>query len=322
MPLAGRQQFGRSLAPARSCLWRLAKGRTGQYPLLPVVLAPHSLPSLGQPGGQVWGASGIGSPRAPGPRRGESPVPWGGGGRYRRDVGGPEARKAWEAGCARPSKEDSAAAPARRSWGTSTWWPGATRGGAAGHCGSAAEPPPGRVPAPPVWHGPDGPCRPHGRRPRGLGRPRGLPVPRLPATPSHGMGRLCRPPPGRCRPQPTAPPAWGPAGQLPQDFVEDLVRWTGTGVDAGVCWAELSLDYKAFVGRALPASPDHRLRGMRLPLGERAQDLRKAAGLVEHHLVAGTLLCGAPLGGAAPFSPLGAACSSRLTTRWCCSLCA
>ena len=39
-------------------------------------------------------------------------------------------------------------------------------------------------------------------------------------------------------------------------------------------WAELTLDYEAFVGRALPASPDHRLRGARIPLGERAQILR------------------------------------------------
>ena len=30
---------------------------------------------------------------------------------------------------------------------------------------------------------------------------------------------------------------------------------------AEVSWAELALDYEAFVGRALPASPDHRLRG-------------------------------------------------------------
>ena len=63
-----------------------------------------------------------------------------------------------------------------------------------------------------------------------------------------------------------------------------------------VSWVELALDYEAFVGRALPASLDHRLRAACLPLGETAQVLRKAAGLVECHLAAGTLLCGAPLG--------------------------
>ena len=50
------------------------------------------------------------------------------------------------------------------------------------------------------------------------------------------------------------------------------------------------------MGRALPASPDHRLRGTRLPPGERAQVLRKAPGLAERHLAAGALLSGAPLG--------------------------
>ena len=49
------------------------------------------------------------------------------------------------------------------------------------------------------------------------------------------------------------------------------------------------------MGRALPAFPNHRLRGTRLPLGERAQILRKAVGLAERHLAAGTLLSGAPL---------------------------
>ena len=65
---------------------------------------------------------------------------------------------------------------------------------------------------------------------------------------------------------------------------------------ADVSLAELALGYEAFAGRAFAASPDHRLRGARLPLGERAQVLRRAAGLVERHLVAGMVLCGAPLG--------------------------
>ena len=60
------------------------------------------------------------------------------------------------------------------------------------------------------------------------------------------------------------------------------------------------------MGRALLASPDHRLRGTRLPLGERAQILRKAVGLAERHLAAGTLLSGAPLGRCRSLPPLGA----------------
>ena len=73
---------------------------------------------------------------------------------------------------------------------------------------------------------------------------------------------------------------------------------------AEVSWAELALDYE-FVGRALPATPNQRLRGMRLPLEERAQILRKAVGLAERHLAAGTLLSGAPLGRCRSLLPLG-----------------
>ena len=66
---------------------------------------------------------------------------------------------------------------------------------------------------------------------------------------------------------------------------------------AEVSWAGLALDYEAFAGWALSASPDHRLWGTRLPLGERAQILRTAAGLVERHLVAHGLLPPPPRGG-------------------------
>ena len=61
------------------------------------------------------------------------------------------------------------------------------------------------------------------------------------------------------------------------------------------------------MGRALPASlSHHRLRGTRLPLGERARRvLHKVAGLVERHLVAGTLLCGASLGRCRSPLPMG-----------------
>ena len=73
------------------------------------------------------------------------------------------------------------------------------------------------------------------------------------------------------------------AGGGPKDFAQDLVRWARALAwmpgPAEVSWAELALDYEAFVGRALRPPPDHRLRGTRLPLGERAQILRKAARL-------------------------------------------
>ena len=57
------------------------------------------------------------------------------------------------------------------------------------------------------------------------------------------------------------------------------------------------------MGRALPAYANHRLRGTRLPLGDRAQVLCKAVGLVERHLAAGSLLLGTPWGVVAPSSP-------------------
>ena len=101
--------------------------------------------------------------------------------------------------------------------------------------------------------------------------------------------------------QPGVPPDW----RWPQDFIHDLVRraralaWTPG--PAEVSWAELALDYAGFVGRALRASPDHRLRGTRLPLGERAQVLRKVLGLAESHLAAGSAKRGPA--GALPLAP-------------------
>ena len=69
------------------------------------------------------------------------------------------------------------------------------------------------------------------------------------------------------------------------------------------------------MGRSLPASPDHRLRGTRLPLGERAQILHKALGLTERHLAAGTLLSGAPLGRCRSLLPLGGRVWAALSAR-------
>ena len=72
------------------------------------------------------------------------------------------------------------------------------------------------------------------------------------------------------------------------------------------------MDYEAFTSRALPAAPDHRLRGTRLPLGERAQVLRKAMGLLKGHLVAGDLMSGRSLGRCRSLLPLaGRLCSGR-----------
>ena len=82
---------------------------------------------------------------------------------------------------------------------------------------------------------------------------------------------------------------------------------------AEVSWSELAQDCEAFVGQAHPASPDHRLRGTRLPLGERGQVQREAAGLVQRHLVAGTLLCG--VGRCPPPPPLGGRMCAGLLAR-------
>ena len=48
------------------------------------------------------------------------------------------------------------------------------------------------------------------------------------------------------------------------------------------------------MGRVLPVSPHHKLRGTCLPLGERARVLPQVARLVHRHMVAGQLLRGVP----------------------------
>ena len=53
------------------------------------------------------------------------------------------------------------------------------------------------------------------------------------------------------------------------------------------------------------ASPHHKLRGTRLPLGERAQVLRRAAQLVQWHMAARRLLQGAPTSQCRSLLPLG-----------------
>ena len=70
-------------------------------------------------------------------------------------------------------------------------------------------------------------------------------------------------------------------------------------------WAELALDYEAYVGRAIPAAPHRKLCGARLPLGARAEVLCKAVGLAGRHLAAGKLLREQPVGRCRSLLPLG-----------------
>ena len=86
----------------------------------------------------AWRFTGLGSL---GPSVEEGRVPSVLGGALRRRVtGGPELGRACEAGRARPSQEDNAAAPARLASRMSTWRPSATRGGTLGQLGPAEEP--------------------------------------------------------------------------------------------------------------------------------------------------------------------------------------
>ena len=102
---------------------------------------PPGTPRLARLG--VWRFAGLEEPKS---KAGGGRVPSTlGGAAHRRAAGGSESGRACDAGRARPSQEDNAAAPARRASGTSTWRPGATRGGATGQ----HEPPEG--PAWPTW---------------------------------------------------------------------------------------------------------------------------------------------------------------------------
>ena len=102
----------------------------------PPPVVPVGSPRLARLG--VWRFAGL---AASGPRAGEGRVPSTlGGAAHRRVAGGPESGRAWDDGRARQSQEDSAAAPACRASGTSTWRPGATRGRATGQPGPPEEP--------------------------------------------------------------------------------------------------------------------------------------------------------------------------------------
>ena len=142
------------------------------------------------------------------------------------------------------------------------------------------------------------------------------PRPRSPYTWDAFVGPI---PGDAVRHQPRLHPGVPSDWRWPQHCIHDLVGWAraltrDTG-PAEVSSAGLALDYEAFVGRALPASADHRLRGTRLPLGKRAQVLGEAVKLAERHLAAGVLLSGAPLGRCRSLLPLGGRVCAGLSAR-------
>ena len=77
----------------------------------------------------------------------------------------------------------------------------------------------------------------------------------------------------------------------------------------------MALDCKKPLGRALPASPHHQLRGMHLPLGERAQVLRQAARLLPRHMAAQRSLQGARSVHCRVLVPLGGCLCAALQAR-------
>ena len=115
--------------------------------------------------------------------------------------------------------------------------------------------------------------------------------------------------------RPGVPPGW----QWEPAFAQDLVCWAtalrwqdGPG---DVTLVKLALDCETVLGRALPASPHQQLRGMRVPLGERAQVLRHAARLLQRHMAAGRFLQGAPSDRCRVLIPLGGRLCAGLRAR-------
>ena len=132
-PLAGQPLDGRLLAPDRSCLQQLLGGERVGCPTSRLRWSHTHCPPLVSKEVGFGAFRGSGALKTQG-RGSASPRRLGGGGGvHRREAGGAETGRAWEA-----SQEDSAAAPARRSWGTSTWRPGVTRGAAFGQREPAA----------------------------------------------------------------------------------------------------------------------------------------------------------------------------------------
>ena len=152
---------------------------------------------------------------------------------------------------------------------------------------------PGRVHVLSLRHVPGGPRCPHqANRATGTSSSRTNRV-RGPATSTPGTSSLAPFLAYTVRHQPF-PPRTPRDWWLPRAFIHELVWWVRALAwmprPAEVCWAQLALDYEAFVGKT-----DHRLCGTHLPLVEQAPIPRKAVGLAELHLAAGTLLSGAHL---------------------------
>ena len=123
-------------------------------------------------------------------------------------------------------------------------------------------------------------------------------------------------------------PAWDPL-QLPQGplagwpweggFAKALVRWSsalqwvpGSGQ---VTYAELALDFKSHINRALPATQGHRHARQVLSLQEGTRVLREAADLLQPLLADGTVLEGSPRWMFATLVPLGGFRSMGRTER-------
>ena len=137
---------------------------------------------------------------------------------------------------------------------------------------------------------------------------------------------------GGRRPPPAAPTAGVASGLEVAPGLHPRHGQMGPGASpgsgaGGVSWAELALDYEAFVGRALLASPDHRLRGTHLPLGNEPRSCARRWGRRSATWRRSHCWAGPHSGVVARSSPSGGACArgsrldrtSRRGTRSCCS---
>ena len=91
--------------------------------------------------------------------------------------------------------------------------------------------------------------------------------------------------------------------------------WRWQDGPGNITWAYLTVDCESFLGRALPSSPHHKLRGTRLPLGERAYESWQASRLLQRTMAAGRLLQGAQSNRRRALIPLGGRVCARLWVR-------
>ena len=174
---------------------------------------------------------------------------------------------------------------------------------------------PGRVPVPPLRHVRGGPRCPHDSQPRRLAEPRGLPPPGPAASAAPQLSPYPRddfvgPLPGDIvRHQPRLRPGTPPGWRWPKDFIRDLLRWAQALAwmlgPTEVSWAELALDYEAFVVRALPGPP---AAGYVPAARGTSPNLAQGSGLAECTLRQARCSAGPCWGAAAHSSPWGAAC--------------